>query len=171
MSNNLIIQKVKIENFRSYKFFIQEFGDKPVVLITGPNGYGKTTLIDAIEWGLTGDIRRISNSYKKRNTTQSEKERAENLKGQIKNRESTSDEMIRLEIFFKCNDIEFSVWREQVVDNLLEKSDLNFSEDVSEGLIKDIEGLSNENFYPYFVCDNNKAYDFLRTPRRCFRII
>lgn len=166
MNNNLIIQKIKIENFRSYKFFVQEFGDKPVVLITGPNGYGKTTLIDAIEWGLTGDIRRISNSYKKRNTTQSEKERSENLKGQIKNRESTSDEMIRVEIFFKCNDIEFSVWREQVVDNLLEKSNLNFSEDVSEGLIKVIEGLSNENFYPYFVCDNNKAYDFLRTPRK-----
>lgn len=166
MSNNLIIQKVKIENFRSYKYFVQEFCDKPVVLITGPNGYGKTTLIDAIEWGLTGDISRISNSYKKRNTTQPEKDRLENLKGQIKNRESTSDEKIRVEIFFKCNDIEFSVWREQVADNLLEVTSLNFSEGISEGLKKVIGDLSNENFYPYFVCDNNKAYDFLRTPRK-----
>lgn len=166
MNNNLIIQKVKIENFRSYKYFEQEFGLKPVVLITGPNGYGKTTLIDAIEWGLTGDIKRISNSYKKRNTTQPEKDRVENLKGQIKNRESALDDKIRVEIFFECDDTEFSVWREQVVDNLLEVTSLNYSKGLSEEYKKVIGDLGNENFYPYFVCDNNKAYDFLRTPRK-----
>ncbi len=167
MNDRLILKRVKIENFRAYKTFEADYLDKPVVLITGPNGYGKTTLIDAIEWGLTGDIKRISNSYERRNTTRQEKERQENFKGQLKNKEATFDAKIRVELVFQYNNnSEFSIWREQTTDYLGDNTVLMYSEDVSDEIRTVINNLNNQNFYPYYVCDNNKAYDFLRTPRK-----
>lgn len=166
MDDRLILKRVKIENFRAYKIFEEDLLNKPVVLITGPNGYGKTTLIDAIEWGLTGDIKRISNSYEKRNTTRPEKERQENFKGQLKNKEAASDAKVRVEIIFQIDNAEFSIWREQITDYLGESTELNYSEGVSDEIRTAIKNLNNQKFYPYYVCDNNKAYDFLRTPRK-----
>ncbi|QXE18227.1 AAA family ATPase [Clostridium sp. 001] len=59
------IQKVKIKNFRSY-YGLKEFdlADKSgkgaqLVVIFAPNGYGKTSFFDAIEWNLTGKIDRL----------------------------------------------------------------------------------------------------------------
>ncbi|MCS4465431.1 AAA family ATPase [Clostridium botulinum] len=34
--------------------------------MSGPNGYGKTTLMDSIEWCLTGTIKRVYDDYMKR---------------------------------------------------------------------------------------------------------
>jgi len=59
------IKKVSIKNFRSY-CGIKEFDlrDKngngaQLVVIFAPNGYGKTSFFDAIEWNLTGKIDRL----------------------------------------------------------------------------------------------------------------
>jgi len=57
------IEKVKIQNFRKYTG-IHEFSlDKKINIFYGPNGYGKSTFFDAIEWCLTGNIQRF-NKYK-----------------------------------------------------------------------------------------------------------
>lgn len=52
------ISSMKIENFRGIgdcdiNF---KFSDSNIVIIYGPNGFGKTSIIDGIEWGLTGKI-------------------------------------------------------------------------------------------------------------------
>jgi DNA repair protein SbcC/Rad50 len=44
-----------------------------LVVIYAPNGYGKTSFIDGVEWALTGDITRISSNSTIRNTADSEK--------------------------------------------------------------------------------------------------
>lgn len=45
------IEKVRIENFRGKQF---EFAPKKINLLLEPNGYGKSTVMDAVRYGLTG---------------------------------------------------------------------------------------------------------------------
>src|SRR5690242_19041050 len=55
----LRIKKLQIENFKGLKgIHIVEFGAS-VTFLFGPNGYGKTTIFDALELLLTGKISRI----------------------------------------------------------------------------------------------------------------
>ena len=53
-----IIEKIKIENFRgSSKCFEIAFNKlKPIVLIFGENGTGKSTIVDAIEFVCNQNI-------------------------------------------------------------------------------------------------------------------
>lgn len=50
------ITKVEVSNFRSIKGSLTLDFDAPVVLIHGQNGSGKTSLLSAIELGMTGSI-------------------------------------------------------------------------------------------------------------------
>ncbi len=56
------IKKLEIENFKLFESNfdqINEVGDTDLILLNGPNGYGKTTVFDALELALTGEIKRI----------------------------------------------------------------------------------------------------------------
>lgn len=61
------IKKIEIDSFRAYKekqsfeFIHEKSGNLAnLVVIYAPNGYGKTSFFDAIEWAVTGKIDRIS---------------------------------------------------------------------------------------------------------------
>ena len=58
--SNYKIQKVVIDHFRGYKneitFDLSEGYD--LTILEGPNGYGKTSFFDAIEWAFTGRLLR-----------------------------------------------------------------------------------------------------------------
>ena len=54
------IEKILIKNFKNIKDTLVISFKKDVTLFVGPNGFGKTTIFDAIELSLTGKIRRIS---------------------------------------------------------------------------------------------------------------
>ncbi|PEB61979.1 hypothetical protein COM86_21710 [Priestia megaterium] len=64
------IQAITLEAFRGFldkvTFNIQDTG---VLLLYGPNGHGKTSIFDAIEWALTGEIQRFSVSTEERKRT------------------------------------------------------------------------------------------------------
>ena len=47
----MIIQKIQISNFRGFRDKEFDFGGNPVVLLAAAYGVGRTTMIDAIEWG------------------------------------------------------------------------------------------------------------------------
>ncbi|MBN1054932.1 hypothetical protein DVW05_06155 [Clostridium botulinum] len=64
--NRFLIKKLYIKNFRGYKEKKYIFSDEQIILLGGPNGYGKTSLLDAIEWVMTGTVKRIADEYKKR---------------------------------------------------------------------------------------------------------
>lgn len=51
------LQRVNISNFRRLKGELEISLDAPIVLIHGPNGSGKTSVLSAIEFALTGEIR------------------------------------------------------------------------------------------------------------------
>ncbi|MBE7684119.1 AAA family ATPase [Paenibacillus sp. P13VS] len=59
--NDLFLKKISIQNFKLIDNFNLEIDlqDYNLIMLDGPNGFGKTTLFDAIELMLTGTIQRI----------------------------------------------------------------------------------------------------------------
>lgn len=55
------LSRLVLKNFKVYGKdpYTIIFGDNQLVLLDGPNGYGKTSVFDAIELALTGNIRRL----------------------------------------------------------------------------------------------------------------
>ena len=52
--------RLRLDNFKSFnKPFLTDFSDTDLFIFDGPNGFGKTTIFDAIELCLTGKIGRI----------------------------------------------------------------------------------------------------------------
>lgn len=63
------LKEVNIKNFRGYreeKIKIPKEAD--IILLTGNNGLGKTSFFDAIEWGITGQIKRYKPPSNERNS-------------------------------------------------------------------------------------------------------
>lgn len=61
-----MIQRVELQNFRIYKgkrsfsFLRDDVGVARLVVLFAPNGMGKTSFFDAVEWNLTGEIERFA---------------------------------------------------------------------------------------------------------------
>lgn len=54
------IEKLIIENFKIFKDKVEiNFENNQIIVLDGPNGYGKTSIFDAIEILLTGETKRI----------------------------------------------------------------------------------------------------------------
>lgn len=55
------LERIDIGNFRTFgeAFTLRLPAEPSITLVYGPNGHGKTTFFDAVEWGLTGKVRRF----------------------------------------------------------------------------------------------------------------
>lgn len=56
------LTSLSVENFRSIRGRIDVELDAPVILIHGANGSGKTSLLSALELGLTGSVNSLLRS-------------------------------------------------------------------------------------------------------------
>lgn len=56
------IRKILIENFKPIDQALLDFSKKDLIVFDGPNGFGKTTLFDAIELVVRGQISRVTNT-------------------------------------------------------------------------------------------------------------
>ncbi len=54
------INKIRIRNFKVFKDFSIDFDSSDTIVFDGPNGFGKTTIYDAVELVFTGRIRRYN---------------------------------------------------------------------------------------------------------------
>lgn len=63
MSELFRLEKVVLNNFKLFgDSYTVNFNSNDLVVFDGPNGHGKTTIYDAIELSLTGEIRRFSST-------------------------------------------------------------------------------------------------------------
>lgn len=56
---NWQISKIEISSFKAFKKIHLDFNNSSLLTLDGPNGFGKTSIFDAIELLLTGSIKRI----------------------------------------------------------------------------------------------------------------
>lgn len=56
------INRVKITNFKNFNGELEFDFSKNIILLYGANGYGKSTIFEAIEWCLTGKIEKYNKS-------------------------------------------------------------------------------------------------------------
>lgn len=61
---NWQISKIEVSSFKAFKHIYLDLGESSLLTLDGPNGYGKTSIFDAIELLLTGQINRIQNLFK-----------------------------------------------------------------------------------------------------------
>ncbi len=56
----LYLWRIEISNFRAYgDHFSLSMPGPGVTILTGPDGLGKSTFFESIEWALTGRVRRL----------------------------------------------------------------------------------------------------------------
>ncbi|MDE1333142.1 AAA family ATPase [Vibrio aestuarianus] len=93
---NWQISKIEVHSFKAFKHIYLDLGESSLLTLDGPNGYGKTSIFDAIELLLTGQISRIQNLF---NTllTRNKRDYADNLFWN--NRSGENDLCIKIEFF------------------------------------------------------------------------
>lgn len=160
----MIINSIYIENFRGFKmgrtFY---FNQKSFVLLSASNGKGKTTIIDAIEWCLTGNIGRLSNSYKTRNTNNTE--RRKNLAGLLKNKNCNINEKVKVILTIKYDGETYKIERTQKKDALDEGESVLLLNRKKEGAQEFLNQFVDKNFYNYYFCDVQKTFNLLSKKR------
>jgi DNA repair exonuclease SbcCD ATPase subunit len=58
--SDLFLKSVRFKDFRTFGVFDAEIVPAPgLTLLVGTNGLGKSSFFDALEWGLTGEVRRF----------------------------------------------------------------------------------------------------------------
>lgn len=62
MKNNYIISRIYLKNFKSIDEAIVDLEGANLNVLDGPNGFGKTTIYDAIQLLMTGSVRRIESN-------------------------------------------------------------------------------------------------------------
>ena len=62
-----IIDRVRVEAFRGFRDAREFDLSAAAVIVTGPNGTGKTSFFDALQWGLLGSLERLESLRARRN--------------------------------------------------------------------------------------------------------
>ncbi len=159
------IQSVKIRNFRGIyeeKEFL--FQGKPFILLSAPNGLGKTTLIDAVEWCLTGNITRLKNAFNTRSTNNDE--RKKNMNGILKNKRASKNAEIEVILEIIDNDSKYIVRRVQKKDELNEKVSEVTVNGKEELAVEWLSQIADKNFYNFHYCDVQKSIEIQNRKRK-----
>lgn len=172
------ILDVEVEYFRGYegKLVYNFPKESSIFLFSGPNGYGKTSFFDSIEWVLTGEISRISENIELKKDRKNPTEQSV-----INNMENKRNEnMAKVTLRFLLNDVEYEVKRESTTynkDYLKENTRLYLK---TNGVYNEInnqwidslfneDGLSSyrlsQKFSSYHLCSHEKNLKILQKNR------
>lgn len=67
-SSSPIIKRLRVEAFRGFRDAHEFDLSAAAIVVTGPNGTGKTSFFDALQWGLLGTLERLEVLRSRRNT-------------------------------------------------------------------------------------------------------
>lgn len=62
-----IIERLRVEAFRGFRDAREFDLSAAAIIVTGPNGTGKTSFFDALQWGLLGSLERLESLRARRN--------------------------------------------------------------------------------------------------------
>lgn len=166
----ITLEKIYISNFRAFREKEFDFEKKALILLTAPNGFGKTSLVDAIEWCLTGTIRRLKLCFDDRG----DKDIQNLKKGLIINCNAVSKQAcVKLIMYSDESEMSGQIVVERIAnDDKLEPkdtqlkiniSDIEYTGEEAEKIIGRI--ISQNDFYNYHICDVQKAFRFLESNR------
>lgn len=152
----MIIHSVKIKNFRGVHEECNFEFNEPFVLLSAQNGMGKTTVVDAIEWALTGTIGRLATAYNTRSTNDTE--RRKNNAGIIKNKDAAPNSKIQVDLSFSHDNENFTIRRQQKKDilNPKESTCACLSGD-PQNCKKILSAVDDGQFYRHHFCDIQKS--------------
>lgn len=172
------IVSVEIEAFRGYeeKVIYNFPKESQVFLFSGPNGYGKTTFFDSIEWVLTGEISRISENIELKKDRKNPTEQS--LINNISNKRKGNYAEVTLR--FLLDNIAYEIKRESSIynkDYLKANTKLYLK---TNGILKEINGAwidslfneeeltsykLSEKFSSYHLCSHEKNLKVLQKNR------
>lgn len=160
----MLIRKIRMENFRGFRDKTIMFNDKSVVLLSAANGIGKTTTIDAIEWCLTGDIKRLKTAFDTRSTNDAD--RKMNTDGILKHRDAEENVKVRVIVWLFDGEKEIILCREQKKDEL-NPSSSKVTIDGDEATAKTfIQEYVGDSFYNFHFCDVQKSFNVQSKKRK-----
>lgn len=170
----LRIKTLHIYRFRFYKdrkfTFVTENGEiAPLVLISGGNGKGKTSILDAIEWCFTGNVQHLNIPYEMR--IKGDRLAGHSL-GLLRNKDCKKTEETWVELIFEEDGTE-STLRRSTTSNELgpDKTSLSViqagetleAEAAQKWLALHFDSSDKpfaDFFYKYFIYDLQKAEKF-----------
>mgnify|MGYP001202110852 CR=1 FL=1 len=146
---NWQINKVEISSFKAFKEILLDLNNSSLLTLDGPNGFGKTSVFDAIELLLTGQIKRINNLFSKV-MVQKQKNYEDNLFWNIRSGEN--DLTIKIEFYNqeRC----FTLARYASTDTLKDKS-LNRADQFSQFTLYELPHFSSTDFSEENKRDND----------------
>ncbi|SHN52086.1 ATP-binding protein [Desulfitobacterium chlororespirans] len=176
----LRIKALHIHMFRIYKdrkftFITENEEVAPLVLITGGNGKGKTSIMDAVEWCFTGNIQHLYRPYDTR--TKGDRQVAQSL-GLLRYKDCGSNEETWVELTFEKDGKE-STLRRSTLNNELGSTHTSLSityagdtldAEAAQDWLKECFDSGDrpfaDLFYKYFICNSQKAEEFRSKSRK-----
>lgn len=159
----MIIRKVKMINFRGFREKEISFHDKSVVLLSAANGIGKTTTVDAIEWCLTGRIKRLQTSFDTRSPNDGE--RRLNTRGILKHREAKTRDKVEVFLWLHDGEKECVLHRFQGKDELNPDSSTLTMDGNADDAKAFVQEYIGDSFYNFHFCDIQKSFNVQSTKR------
>ncbi len=162
---NFYIVSVYIDNFRGYNqlkqpfYFRGERQNSKIILLSGGNGLGKTSLLDAIEWCLTGTVCRLESDFRSR-CSSSEMSTEKANKGILRNRSGENRPVyVKVDAVYMSHKITISRTYNGNLDSDGLKISLPIVECdnpiISDKFIKNLE-VFIEKFNDTYVCSYDK---------------
>lgn len=137
---NWQISKIEISSFKAFKQVFLDIGASSLLTLDGPNGYGKTSVFDAIELLLTGQVKRIGNLFSKV-MTKGKRNYEDNLFWNVRSGEK--DLVIKIEFFNE--DRTFILARYASAESL-KKKELNRADSFAQFGLYELPNFTSTDF-------------------------